>query len=119
MSPAAEGIAVSRSRIAWVGLLLLGLSFTPALSQNGEGKRSALLVGVNKYEHAKFPNLRFAENDAQAMAQLLRDNGYEVTLLTSADATLPKIRAALKAVTGPRKRGDLVLVGLAGHGLQF
>ena len=39
--------------------------------------------------------------------------------LTSKDATLANVRAELKKLVKGRKRADLVMIGLAGHGLQF
>lgn len=91
------------------------------------GRRYAVLVGVNDYDHAKFPDLRFAEADAAKTARLLSDHGFEVALLTGAagktDAaarpTLANLRARLDQTLRRSTKRDLVLIGLAGHGLQF
>jgi hypothetical protein len=91
------------------------------------GRRFALLVGINDYDHAKLRQLHYAVPDAADTATVLRDGGYEVTLFTASVGgknegerpTLDNIRRALARMLGPRKRHDLVLVGLAGHGLQL
>jgi uncharacterized caspase-like protein len=115
----AEHPAMRRSFVSLAMLLVLGLMLSPALSQTTEGKKYALLVGVNNYDHANFPNLKFAENDANELGAFLRTTGYQVTVLASKDARLGSVRAELTKLVKGRKRADLVLVGLAGHGLQF
>jgi tetratricopeptide (TPR) repeat protein len=91
-------------------------------------KKYALLVGVNNYDHARLPPLKYAENDATDLARVLTEAGYEVVLLTGAAGarkaerrpTKANIEARLEEVLCTRcKRGDTVLVALAGHGLQF
>ncbi len=96
-----------------------------ALAQ--EGKRYAVLVGVNGYDHPKLEALKYAVNDAAELGEVLGKSGYTVTVLTD-DAgkkdrklapTKANIEGQLKAVLEKAQKGDLVLVGLAGHGLQF
>jgi formylglycine-generating enzyme required for sulfatase activity len=88
-------------------------------SQPPAGKKYALLVGVQDYDHANFTNLEFTDNDAAALAKFLRGHGYDVKLLTSKDATLARVRQELAALVKKRTRNDLVLVSLAGHGLHL
>jgi Caspase domain len=45
-------------------------------------KRYALLVGVNNYQHEKLKKLDFAVNDAHDLADLLKQAGYHITLLS-------------------------------------
>src|SRR4051794_17474686 len=79
-----------------------------------EGKRYAVLVGVNRYEHGGLTPLRFAENDATELARLLEKAGYEVTLLTtsakakSRQPTRENIESRLRSVLEKCKRGDAV-----------
>ncbi len=103
------------------------LVFAAAPAAAQEGKRYAVLVGVNDYQHPKLEALKYAVNDAAELAAVLEKAGYAVTLLTD-DAgkkdpklapTKANVEGALKAVAGGCKKGDLLLVGLAGHGLQF
>jgi formylglycine-generating enzyme required for sulfatase activity len=103
-------------------LLPLARSAPPARSQ-----KHALLVGINTYAHPKLQKLKYAENDAAELATVLRKAGYKVVLLTGAlgkkkaglKPTRANIEARLKEVLGKCRRGDTVLVALAGHGLQF
>src|SRR5690242_15690070 len=82
-------------------------------------KRVALVVGIN-YD-ALPPGvpqgarlLRFAETDAQVMADALRASEYRVTLLQGAEATHDALLDALNTHTaGPH---DLLLIYFAGHG---
>src|SRR5262245_15770573 len=45
-------------------------------------KRLALLVGINRYDHAKLEALKYAVNDVTELGKVLQQAGYEVTLLT-------------------------------------
>lgn len=86
------------------------------------GRKFAVLVGVNRFDHRQLPPLDFAVNDAAEMARMLGGLGYQVTLLTDATPTKPtkaNIDAALKAVLRQARRADTVLIGLSAHGLQF
>jgi tetratricopeptide (TPR) repeat protein len=89
-----------------------------------------LLVGVRDYDSSKLAQLRYTENDVEELGKVLGgpDSGFvQVRLLTSTrgkkkadDApTAKNIRAALKELLAGRKRGDVVLVALAGHGLSL
>ncbi len=113
------------ARFAVLGVALaLGL---PSFASAQDGKRYAVLVGVNGYEHDKLPALKWAVNDAAELGEVLGKSGYAVTLLTDdagkADPKLAptkaNIEARLKTVLDGAKKGDLVLVCFAGHGLQF
>ena len=84
-----------------------------------------MLVGVKAYDHSKLKPLDYPENDVTELAEVLRGGGYEVTLLTGSDKdkalrpTRANVLRHLQAVLGACKRHDTVLIGLAGHGLQF
>ena len=104
--------------------LALALVLLPASAQPGEGKKYALLVGVQEYDHAKqFPALSYAENDVNETAKELKKAGYAVVLLTTRDEknkpTLANIEKHLDALLAKATKHDLILVGLAGHGMQF
>jgi len=93
-------------------------------AQPTQGDRIALVIGVNQYERRGFRNLRYAERDILDVADVLRSDGYEVHQLTgsaegSARATRKNIRAAVEATLSDRKKSDLVVVALAGHGFQI
>lgn len=111
-----------------------GLILTTALviagglsGQDAKGKKYALLVGINDYQHDKLPDLLYAVNDAKKLGQVLAKAGFETTTLTDETGktdpnrrpTKANIERALEAVLKKCQRGDIVLVALAGHGLQF
>ena len=88
----------------------------------------AFLVGVEKYSHGKLHDLEFPENDLEELADVLNSQGFKTVLLTTRlgknDASrMPTqqnvwdgIRTFLKEHKPTRR--DLMLVGLAGHGIQ-
>jgi hypothetical protein len=92
-----------------------------------EGRRRAILVGVNRYDSDKLRPLRYSVNDVTALAPILSRAGYKVELLTDLEAdrvaerrpTLKNIRSRLKVAIGQSRRKDTLLIGLTGHGLQF
>src|SRR5205085_10327438 len=89
-----------------------------------DGKKVALLIGVNKYDKRGFHDLAYAERDVEELGQVLSQGGYEIHLLTGGAAgekraTLENVHKAIDAVLKGRTKKDLVLVALAGHGLQI
>jgi hypothetical protein len=90
-----------------------------------EGKRYALLIGVNEYQN--LAGLRYAEDDATELADVLGTAGYEVTLLTGAEGkrdpglapTRTNVTAHLSRVARKCQKADLLLLAFAGHGMQF
>jgi len=90
------------------------------------GRKFAFLVGVKEYDHAQLKDLEYPERDVEEFAEVLKTAGFTVVLLTTAsgekDATkMPTSRIVQKQLasllTDAMKR-DLVLIGLAGHGIQ-
>src|SRR5437763_503278 len=83
-----------RNRFQWCWAILLAASAAAALWHLGihravlgqapaePAKRLALLVGINRYEHAKLDKLSYAVNDVTELGKVLSAAGYEVTLLT-------------------------------------
>ncbi|HEX3146584.1 MAG TPA: caspase family protein [Gemmataceae bacterium] len=99
----------------------------PSVASAQEGRRYAVLVGVNTYDHEKLPALKYAVNDAAELGRLLEKAGYDVTVLSD-DAgktdsklapTKKNIEHVLKVVLERAKKGDLVVIAFAGHGVQF
>lgn len=85
--------------------------------------RYALIVGVNEYDKKQFPALHYAENDAKELAAVLRPAGYRVRLLLGSsagadEATRANITAAIDDVLGRVNKNDVLVIGLAGHGVQ-
>ena len=94
-----------------------------------EGRRYALVVGVQDYKGTALGSLRYCDNDAAGLAEVLGQRGYRVTLMTrpeykarDRDDLLPtadNIRDNLQALLRNRKPADTVLVAFAGHGEQL
>jgi DNA-binding beta-propeller fold protein YncE len=109
---------------------LLAALALPARGLAAAGQRYALLVGVREYRHAKFPNLKYTENDVEELARLLRQPaaGFARTVvLTSTrgkkrpaeQPTAANIRAQLRSILTRATKHDTVLVALSGHGVQL
>ena len=89
-------------------------------------RKVALLVGINQYDKrglAERP-LQFAERDVTQTASVLKQQGFEVQVLTGRGsgvrrATLKGIHAGLERVLDGLNARDVVVVGLAGHGQQI
>ena len=83
-------------------------------------KTHALCVGVNDYAAAAIPDLSYAENDAKAVAELLRaEYGFDrVNVLLGAKATKAGLTDAVAALFEPDvvSTDDAVLIYFAGHG---
>jgi tetratricopeptide (TPR) repeat protein len=101
-----------------------------SLARAAEGRKFALLVGVERYDHAKLGDLKYCGDDVQALAKVLTSQGYQCTVLrneSDANATQPpatqlptvsNINTALKSLLGETTKRDLILIVLTGHGLQ-
>jgi hypothetical protein len=77
--------------------------------------RLALVIGNGKY--VDLPKLTNPINDARAVADTLRDLGFDVTLVT--DVSEQSIRRAARKFADQSGQADLGLVYYAGHGSQI
>jgi len=81
----------------------------------------ALVVGVGQFHNPRL-NLKYTRNDAQAVADLLRDPTYgrfqadHVRLIADADATAVNIRAGLNWLARSATEDDLAAIYIATHG---
>jgi sulfatase modifying factor 1 len=122
---------LSRGILSFLALVIFGLALALTSRERAsaqkpavEGRRIALLIGVNKYDKRGFRDLEYAQRDVEELAAFLREADYETHLLTgsaSGDkrATLANIQKAVETVLKGRTKKDLILVALAGHGLQI
>jgi len=114
------------------GLLIASMYLAvicPAPSQAEDepaGRKLAFLVGVKKYDHSQLKDLQFPEHDVEEFAEVLRKSGFTVIVLTTTGgakdpARMPNIdniHSQLKTLLKKSTKRDLILVGLAGHGIQ-
>jgi tetratricopeptide (TPR) repeat protein len=91
----------------------------------GNGKRVALLIGVNRYDNRNLANLEFAERDVEELSRMLKDS-YKVRMLLgstpdeSARATKPNVDKALDELfQSGLTKDDTVFIAVAGHGQQL
>jgi len=109
--------------IRLVGILgLLLVTLTSSSLRAEEGKKYAILIGINKYEKRGFDNLQFAEKDVDDLEELLKDN-FEITKLKGSltgrsKANKENILAAFQTVFAKMTKEDTLLIALAGHGQQ-
>ena len=86
--------------------------------------RRALCVGINKFKNYPSAELRGCVNDANDMAQLLKDmlgfTDADITVLTDAQATKARIMSNLKSLVADAKAGKLkyIVFSLSSHGTQ-
>jgi hypothetical protein len=87
------------------------------------GQKWALVVGVSQFKpETGAERLQFAANDAEALAQLLRDPGVgrfppnQVFELTNAQATTAAIKARLNFIATRAKPEDIVVTYISTHG---
>ena len=126
---------MSRSGVAVLSVIsLFGATFWgcvargPVLADDNPpaGRKLALLVGVKAYDHEDLKNLDFPENDVEELASVLKSQNYEMVVLTTARGkqdekskpTAKNIRTCLKTLLRGATKRDLIIVGLAGHGIQ-
>lgn len=87
----------------------------PAPIRYQPGRRQALLIGNNAYQ--KITPLLTARQDAQAMSEVLKSLGFQVSLHT--DLAEKPMKQALRDFKQQVQAGDEVLVFFAGHGVQI
>jgi hypothetical protein len=119
--------AGSGNDVMWLDITdFASASASPSSLPATAGRKLAFLVGVKVYEHADLKNLDFPENDVDELAAILKIDGFEVVVLTTqrgkrdqiSKPTAGNIRKRLKTLLGGATKRDMIIVGLAGHGIQ-
>lgn len=86
-------------------------------------RRVALVIGNDLYTDPAFPDLRHAVDDAQAIADVLRqpDAGFDDVVLLASDTgvTRMQILDAMRRLSGMVHRDDEMVVYFAGHGTRL
>lgn len=90
-------------------------------SQPITADKYALLIGVTTYDSSLISDrrLRYPENDAKAVADLLKQGGYSVKELLGENATKAAIEAALTTFSKEGGANGAVVIGLFGLGVQY
>jgi WD40 repeat protein len=114
-------ISVNRTLSALSGIS--SISGGTKKERGGSGpQRWAVVVGVSEYTNPGIPSLKYADKDAEALANFLRrpeGGGYDsehMRVLLNKDATLANVRDALINFLNQAIDMDLVLIYFAGHG---
>ncbi len=99
-----------------IAFLLAAALLLPSLAQ-AQGRRVALVVGMDGYE--KVPRLRVAVADAKRMKETLEslDPPFDVSLLTDAD--WKETGRAFDAFLDRAKGAEFAFVYFAGHGIEY
>ena len=121
-----QGAIVAMIAVCAASVLFIASESLPAQNEP-EGRKVAFLVGVKDYDHSDLKNLDFPENDVEELAALLNTQGFETVLLTTSRGrkselnkpTAEIIRRRLDTTLRGLTKRDLLIVGLAGHGLQL
>jgi len=88
-----------------------------------QGRRIALIVGVNDAPRSGKSPLKYALDDARAMAEVLQQDYCGFKLLTTPlideEASSAKVKEAVIRLIKDRKDDDLILFYFSGHGDQI
>jgi formylglycine-generating enzyme required for sulfatase activity len=91
-----------------------GAALGPKVGMAQEAMRVALVIGNGAYVQAAVPH---APSDARAIADALRDGGFEVIYLENARRS--QIQGAIDAFGHKLERGVTAVVYLSGHAVQY
>lgn len=94
-----------------------------------QGRKYALLVGVNAYNKDQFRQLQFPDRDVEELAKIFEEAGYlkdNIVLMTGQRGgkeagRMPigqMIRKQLNLLLQGCKEEDSIIIALAGHGVQ-
>ena len=123
-------IAGVRGVAKWIAVAMSAMLVSLSACEAAEGKRYAVLVGVENYRHPKLREptpLKYSVDDAASLGAVLKECGYEVTLMTDdtgkeAERLLPtraNIEREIAEVLEKCQPEDTVVLAFAGHGHQF
>ena len=94
---------------------------TRDIHQSAVSHKWALVAGVGQFQNPRL-NLKYTRNDAQSVAELLRDPAYgrfrpdHVRLIADSEATAVNIRAGLNWLVRNSTEDDLAVIYIATHG---
>lgn len=108
-------------RTGWLVAATLGAALWPgpslSVQSRPEGRRVALIIGIDSYVHLK--GLTEATRDAWAITAVLKEKAKFSVVTTIADpASAAELRAGIDAFIAAIQPNDAVVVYYAGHGIQ-
>jgi hypothetical protein len=113
----ASRIALWSIAIAGILTLAAGASAQVALRSPQGGEVRALVIGIDAYQFV--PQLRGAVADGRDLEGALRQAGVrDITALMDAAADRASVMRALDDLLARSRAGDLVVLTIAGHGVQ-
>jgi hypothetical protein len=80
-------------------------------------RKYALVIGIDRHSDSGMPMLRFAVSDSSTMAELLKEEGFEVHFLSNELATREHVVSTLAEISTRADRDDLVLAYFAGNAI--
>jgi len=91
-----------------------------------EGKRWAICIGINEYEYEGISKLKKAQNDAEALGDVLKSAGQFDYVFVMTDKkegskeypTASKLRSQLNYLQQMVEPNDLVVFSFSGHGIS-
>ena len=89
----------------------------PGVTQPASGVTRALCVGINAYPNGQ--SLSGCVNDAKNWAAAFKSLGFDVELVTDAQATKENLVNKLRALVASAGPGDAIAFQYAGHGTFF
>jgi hypothetical protein len=105
------------------GAVSVGPASRPLPKERGVGPQLwAVVVGISEYANKAIPPLRFADRDAQSIADFLQKpeagsfQPDHMRVLINKDATLANLKEALVEFLAQAIDKDLVMIFFAGHG---
>ncbi len=123
LSIAASGTSLACGQVAQDGKQLI--TREQAAATFGQGRKWAVLVGVNNYRDSQIPALRYCVSDAQLVHDKLTQCGYEdnhILLLAGERSpahlqpTTYNLQKQVSARLKDAQPGDTVIVFFSGHG---
>jgi len=103
-----------KGAVGFVLLWLVGVSCAQAAATTGQPSRVALVIGNGSYAQARLVN---ATSDARAVADALRDGGFDVAF--AEDAQKGQIEASIATFAQRLERGGVAVVYFSGHAIQY
>ncbi len=126
---------VNIQRMGYLGRIAIWMLFSPLIHSQSKGLAAlgsggfpsrtsvtrAVVVGISNYQSPKIPDLQYADKDAIAFANWLKQtcgNLHEdqIRMLTNEQATTAQFDAALGWLLEESEEGDRAIIYFSGHG---